>query len=128
MDRHERRRKRLIGLIQEAGSQKLLAELIGTDPNYLSQIKNGIRSSFGEDLAERLEKAMKKPDGWMDQWLPEEGGYATANRPPDWFLLERLGELPDSIRKPIRDAILAYERELTQRPSKKAPAKKRKTS
>lgn len=130
MDRKQRRLVRLEALIKEAGSLKLLAELAHTDPNYLSQLRSPKgRPSFGDDLAERLEKASGKPDGWMDQWLPEEGGYAAANRPPDWFLLERLAELPPGMKKAIRDQIIAGARELSEtRVSKKATLRKRKSS
>lgn len=130
MDRNERRRRRLEGLIKEAGSQKVLADLIGTDPNYISQIKNPkIRPSFGDDLAARLERAMGKPDGWMDQWLPEEGGYAAANRPPDWFLLDMLSQLPPKVRKAIRDTIIENARELAQsRAAKQPKVRKQKSS
>lgn len=130
VDRNQRRRRRLQGLIEEAGSVKLLAELAGTDPNYISQLTSPKgRGSFGDDLAERLEKAMKKPDGWMDQWLPEEGGYAAANRPPDWFLLELLSGLPAGIHKTIRANIIEAHRAITEATAaKRSPAKKRKSS
>lgn len=130
MDRKQRRLARLEGLIKEAGTVKLLAELADTDPNYISQLRSGkIRASFGDDLAERLEKAMNKPNGWMDQWLPEEGGYAAANRPPDWFLLGLIEDLPPAMVKQIRASIIELHRQFRDTGvSKKAPVRKNKAS
>ena len=71
MTRLQRQRKRLAELIDEAGGQKELAEKVKTAESYISQLltaRNGIARKF----CVRLEKAMRKPDGWMDQWLAEE--------------------------------------------------------
>ena len=71
MTRVPRQRKRLQQLIDEAGSQEALAARVSSAASYISQLltaRNGIHRNF----CVRLEKAMKKPDGWMDQWLPEE--------------------------------------------------------
>jgi hypothetical protein len=123
VDRNERRRKRLIALLAEAQSDKLVAELAEIPASYLSQIKTGERDSFGQDVAARIEAAMKRPDGWLDQWLTEEGGYAAANRPPDWYLLELLGDLPEDFRSSIRQQIITAARAL-----KKASVAKKKAS
>ena len=71
MTRLQRKRKRLEQLIYEAGSQEALATRVGTAPSYISHLLTA-RNDIHRNFCIRLEKAMKKPDGWMDQWLPEE--------------------------------------------------------
>ena len=71
MTRVPRQRKRLQQLIYEAGNQETLANHVGTAPSYISQLLTA-RDGIARKFCVRLEKAMKKPDGWMDQWLPEE--------------------------------------------------------
>lgn len=62
----------LEALITEAGSAAKLARMAGTNSSYLSQVRNqlptkkGTPRSIGDELAGKLEKAMKKPQGWMD--------------------------------------------------------------
>ena len=59
-------------LIAEAGSAAKLARAAGTNSSYLSQVRNqlptkkGTPRSIGDGLAEKLEKAMNKDQGWMD--------------------------------------------------------------
>ncbi len=59
-------------LIAEAGSAAELARTAGTNSSYLSQVRNqlltkkGTPRSIGDELAGKLEKAMNKPQGWMD--------------------------------------------------------------
>ena len=66
------RLKNLELLIGEAGSAAKLARTAGTNSSYLSQVRNqlptkkGTPRAIGDDLANKLEKAMKKPQGWMD--------------------------------------------------------------
>lgn len=106
VDRYERRRKRLLALLDEAPSDRVVAELAEIPPAFLSQMKTGKRQ-IGNDVAPRLETAMKRPEGFLDQWLPEEGGHVSASRPPDWYLLELLADLPDELKKPLREQIVA---------------------
>jgi SOS-response transcriptional repressor LexA len=60
-------------LINEAGSAIRLARLAGTNSSYISQVrhqmptKKGTPRGVGDDLAEKLERGMKKPEGWMDE-------------------------------------------------------------
>lgn len=67
------RRQNLEALISEAGSAVTLARLTGTNSSYLSQIRNqtptqnGTPRQVGINLAEKLEKGMNKPMGWMDE-------------------------------------------------------------
>ena len=59
-------------LIDEAGgTHAALAERVGTAESYISQLKTA-RRGIARKFCERLERAMNKPDGWMDQWLPDE--------------------------------------------------------
>ncbi len=71
MTRLQRQRKRLAQLIDEAGGQKELAKKVTTAESYISQLLTA-RDGIARKFCVRLEKAMGKPDGWMDQWLPEE--------------------------------------------------------
>ena len=65
-------------LITEAGSAATLARMAATNSSYLSQVRNqlptkkGTPRSIGDKLAGKLEKAMKKPQGWMDTPPTEE--------------------------------------------------------
>jgi len=60
-------------LVAEAGSAAALARLAGTSESYLSQIRNqlltakGTPRGVGDELAAKLEQAMGKPHGWMDE-------------------------------------------------------------
>ncbi len=62
----------LEALIAEAGSAVQLARTCQTNSSYLSQVRRqtpsqrGTPRSIGDDLAERLEAGMGKPQGWMD--------------------------------------------------------------
>jgi transcriptional regulator with XRE-family HTH domain len=68
----EIRLTRLEQLISEFGTIEAVAEKSGTAPQYLSQIRNGVKSStgtargVGDSLARKLEKGCGKPEGWMD--------------------------------------------------------------
>lgn len=59
-------------LIAEAGSAAELARIVGTNSSYLSQVRRqmptqkGTPRSVGDDLADKLERGMDKPEGWMD--------------------------------------------------------------
>ena len=75
MERQQIRRRRvnLEKLIHEAGSAATLARVAGTSPSYLSQVRRGLPTTSGKprgvgnSLAEKLELAMNKPSGWMDE-------------------------------------------------------------
>ena len=88
--RHERVRLRnLEALIAEAGSAAVLARLAGTSESYLSQVRRqlptrkGTPRSVGDDLAEKLERAMGKPLGWLDESHEGGPGELARPRPPD---------------------------------------------
>lgn len=69
---HQIRLHNLEILIAEAGSAATLARTAETNSSYLSQVRNQLPTSkgtpraMGYGLANKLEKAMKKPQGWMD--------------------------------------------------------------
>ena len=70
----EIRRENLKLAIRRVGTAAKLAELSGTVPAYLSQIKNstpdsksGTRKMMGDDIARRIELALNEVVGWMDQ-------------------------------------------------------------
>lgn len=68
MDVKEVRRLNLEYLIAVVGSTKALSDMVDTDPNYISQIKNGnSNKKMGDRFARKLEAAFNKPEGWMDQ-------------------------------------------------------------
>jgi len=60
-------------LITEAGSALNLARRAGTSGSYLSQVRRqlptakGTPRNMGDELANKLEQAMDKPEGWMDE-------------------------------------------------------------
>lgn len=78
-------------LVAEAGSAAALARLAGTSESYLSQIRNqlltakGTPRGVGDELAAKLERAMGKPNGWMDEaqreFMDERGRYNTELGP-----------------------------------------------
>jgi SOS-response transcriptional repressor LexA len=71
--REEVRLRNLELLVGEAGSAVKLARQAKTSPSYLSQIRRGLPTamgkarSIGDELAHKLEVAMRKPHGWMDE-------------------------------------------------------------
>lgn len=68
MDIREIRRQNLVTLRQELGSVKEIADLVDTDANCISQLlSEKSRYYMGHNMARRLERACKKPSGWMDQ-------------------------------------------------------------
>lgn len=77
----EIRRENLEQLAREAGTMDAVAERVGSNPVYLSQVrtrmrdsKTGTPRSLGTKMARRLEKAFDKPKGWMDEHHGAGGG------------------------------------------------------
>jgi hypothetical protein len=100
MERIERRRKRLQMLIKEAGSQPKLAEKaerfagdLTPTANWISQLMNS--RPISDDYAAVFERAMNKPEGWLDQWLPEEGALDPPATPKEIDLIAILRKLQD---------------------------------
>ncbi|WP_454751676.1 hypothetical protein [Cupriavidus necator] len=68
-------------LEREIGSLSALARLANTSQSYLSQcVGPGAFRSIGDEMARRLEHAMKKPNGWLDQSHMEEGDLLLARQ------------------------------------------------
>lgn len=71
--REEVRLRNLELLVGEAGSAVKLAQRAKTSGSYLSQIRRGLPTAkgksrgIGDELAHKLEVAMRKPHGWMDE-------------------------------------------------------------
>ena len=71
--REEVRLQNLELLVGEAGSAVKLARQAKTSASYLSQIRRGLPTAMGnargigDQLAHKLEVAMRKPHGWMDE-------------------------------------------------------------
>lgn len=80
MNRLDRHRVKLAILIEESGGQRELAERVGTAQSYISQLLTA-RGGIARKFCVRLEEATGKPDGWMDQWLPEESGAEMDDQP-----------------------------------------------
>ena len=76
------RLKNLELLIVEAGSAAKLADLVGTNSSYISQVrrqmttKKGTPRGIGDDLAGKLEKGMGKHEGWIDEPHQAEWGQS----------------------------------------------------
>ncbi len=74
-------------LITEAGSAAKLARAAGTNSSYLSQVRHQMRTQkgtprgVGDELAEKLERGMRKPVGWMDE---NHNGIHEAPPPEYW--------------------------------------------
>lgn len=85
--RIEARLQNLELLVSEAGSASKLARLAETSESYLSQIRTqlttpqGTARGVGDRLADKLERAMHKPHGWMDEPHPATRGMALRLNP-----------------------------------------------
>ena len=84
--REEARLRNLELLVAEAGSAVKLARLANTSASYLSQIRRrlltatGSSRGIGDRLAQKLERAMGKPHGWMDE--PHAEAFRRGPREP----------------------------------------------
>ena len=68
MDAKTNRRNNLRALVEQFGGQTELAKAVGTDPAYLSQILGDWKGrGLAPKLARRIEVALSKPLGWLDQ-------------------------------------------------------------
>ncbi|WP_162897051.1 hypothetical protein [Chromobacterium rhizoryzae] len=66
MENKDIRRANLGRLINEYGTIRALADVVDTAPNYISEIKNGVRD-MGHKLARKIEERTGKQSGWLDQ-------------------------------------------------------------
>lgn len=70
-DVYDQRFNNLKWLIKIHGSQRQLADLVETNPSYISQIiskvqANGRDRTVGNDFARKIEEKLELPHGWMD--------------------------------------------------------------
>lgn len=100
MDIKEIRRENLKALLAECyGSQKALADKVGTAPAYISQIlaENGKRN-VGDELARKAEAAFNRPRGWMD--TPLRTQMIQESRAKLYSLQDRIGN-PEPILEDV---------------------------
>ena len=99
-------------LIAEAGSATKLAQRAGTSESYISQVRRKMRTAkgtprgIGDELSARLETAMAKPQGWMDEphELKARVSYAPGTvRVANWVTMS--GNAALSIRGPAHDEL-----------------------
>lgn len=72
MDIAEIRKENMLSLLDNYRTQAEFADLVGTEPAYISQLKKGIkktgeRVTMGDTLARSIETALNLPYGWMDR-------------------------------------------------------------
>lgn len=79
MTTKETRRRRLGQLLGEYQRQQDLADKMGVEQNYISQLLTG-KKAFGEKTARKIEKAAGKPEKWLDE-AGEERPVAAAEWP-----------------------------------------------
>lgn len=102
MDVKQIREQNLKKLIDQVGGQAALARCVDTAPAYLSQILSSkSKKSIGDDLARRLEGALKLDHGWMDQ-LHDSGEAREESRAS--ALASRLAE-PTSVETHFTPAV-----------------------
>lgn len=103
MDVFETRQRNLLHLLQQLGARGITKNvdaaqaLGGLGASYLSQLKAGKR--IGEETARKIERALHRPQGWMDlpQWMPS--GVREDASPFGVDVVERLmGTLPPDER------------------------------
>lgn len=95
MDIKTIRRNNLERLIEEAGGQKQLAEIIGKSPAQISQLINQVRH-IGHKVARDIEAALKLPANWMDADHPTVAREDSA--PYDLMLEAETAEAMDKFR------------------------------
>lgn len=72
MDIADIRKENLLSLMKDYKTQAEFAEVVDTDPAYISQLKKGRKSTgeritMGDELARKIEVALKLPYGAMDR-------------------------------------------------------------
>lgn len=72
MDIAEIRKENMLSLLEGYKTQAEFADLVHTDPAYISQLKKGVkktgeRITMGDTLARSIETALNLPYGWMDK-------------------------------------------------------------
>lgn len=78
------RQRRLRELLNEMGQggRIKLADAIGVEPNYISQLTSPrMKKPFGEDTARNIERAANKPQYWLDS---EDESIWRAHKADEW--------------------------------------------
>lgn len=75
----EVRRRNLGVVLQEFRTNAALAKKLDVDASYISQLKKGYRE-IGNQTARAIERAAKKPKGWLDTQQPEAWGQLLMAR------------------------------------------------
>ncbi|AZG14949.1 MULTISPECIES: hypothetical protein [Cupriavidus] len=102
-------------LERDIGSLSGLARMAGTSQSYLSQcVGPAAIRSIGDEMARRLEHAMGKPFGWLDELHTDESEILLARRVYDRLLtvpsnkLRAIAELldvrTDDVEMPVDEA------------------------
>ena len=142
MDVFEIRRKNLLKLVAEAGSQAAFSRLTDIAPAYINQLlrTEGDTRNIGERAARKIEKKAMKPSGWLDapanaKELPasadNEGEQPALGR-EEQELVSLFGHLDDDNRKLLVEfaELLAFRKSTSlkkathSRESKKIPTKR----
>lgn len=98
MKKDDIRRARLAQLAKEKGSLKAVADSIEKDAAYLGALlhgypsKSGSRRRITDAFASNLERANKKPEGWMDQ--PDSGSDGLSDAFAPLLAWEHTDALP----------------------------------
>ena len=112
MDSKAIRRANLIGLLREFRTLQAIATQTDTVAAHLSQIKNGVRN-MGDAVARKLERALHKPEGWMD--MPQFG-------PPDQMVEQaELLHIFSALSEKDREAWLRHGRLMVERDGPQGP-------
>lgn len=88
-------------LEREIGSLTALARKVDTSQSYLSQcVGNSAVRSIGDEMARRLEHAMGKPYGWLDEPHTDESDMMLAR-----LIYDRLLTIPPSKLRAIAEIL-----------------------
>jgi len=97
----EIRRDNLVIAIERFRTASALAEKAGVAAAYLSQIKNqtpdsktGKPKAMGDEVARKIESALKEPEGWMDVAHDSSESGAPNNEPDKHVFTDSLIQLP----------------------------------
>ena len=108
MDSKQIRKIRLRQLIAREKAkgkpQVWVAEKVGTNPAYLSQILGKEEREVGDELARKIEKAFKLRHGWMDS-LGNEGSEVSSEV---MQLALMIDSLPEAQREAIKATLEAF--------------------
>lgn len=93
MDVYDTRLANYLRLKKEraGGKAKAFADLVDTNPDYLSAIERNLQDKqIGAGLARKIERKLKLPRGWMDQ---DHSGLDRSNTEPSALELRDLPEI-----------------------------------